>query len=62
MDSGGEVVRPMTMNGTDLADSLRGDGEPLLLVHAGVFSDWFAPLSARRVLDDFRVIRICRAG
>lgn len=39
-----------------------GDGAPLLLVHAGVFSGWFEPLAADPALDGFRIIRIVRAG
>ena len=39
-----------------------GEGEPILLVHAGVFGAWFAPLAADSTLDGFRVIRILRAG
>lgn len=40
----------------------RGEGEAILLVHGGAFSDWFAPLAARPELDGFRVIHIRRAG
>lgn len=40
----------------------RGEGEPLLLSHAGVFSDWFAPLAASSALVGTRVIRVRRAG
>lgn len=39
-----------------------GPGEVLLLVHAGVFGDWFAPLAAEPALAGFRVIRMRRAG
>jgi pimeloyl-ACP methyl ester carboxylesterase len=39
-----------------------GEGEPILLVHAGVFSDWFAPVAATEELAGFRVIRPRRAG
>lgn len=40
----------------------RGEGEPLFLVHAGGFADWFAPLSLNSSLDGFRVVRVRRAG
>ena len=40
----------------------RGAGEPILLVHGGVFSDWFAPVVTSPELDRFRVLRIRRAG
>ena len=39
-----------------------GAGEPVLLVHAGVFGAWFAPLAAEPRLREFRVIRLLRAG
>jgi pimeloyl-ACP methyl ester carboxylesterase len=39
-----------------------GRGEPILLVHAGVFSDWFRPLSLQLPRDRFRVVRLRRAG
>ena len=39
-----------------------GPGRPLLLVHAGVFADWFLPLAALPELADRRVVRIRRAG
>jgi pimeloyl-ACP methyl ester carboxylesterase len=45
----------------DYADG-GGEGEPILLVHAGVFGAWFAPLAADPTLDGFRVIRMLRAG
>jgi pimeloyl-ACP methyl ester carboxylesterase len=40
----------------------RGAGEPILLVHGGVFADWFTPVVASDALDGFRVIRVRRAG
>jgi pimeloyl-ACP methyl ester carboxylesterase len=39
-----------------------GAGEPVLLVHAGVFGAWFAPLAAEPALREFRVVRLLRAG
>lgn len=40
----------------------QGDGEPVVLVHAGFFSDWFVPVAARAELADVRVVRVRRAG
>lgn len=40
----------------------RGHGEAVLLVHAGVFGGWFAPLFEAAELDGCRVIRPIRAG
>lgn len=42
--------------------SERGEGEPIFLVHAGVFGDWFLPVSDSAALEGFRVIRMHRAG
>jgi pimeloyl-ACP methyl ester carboxylesterase len=39
-----------------------GDGEPLLLIHAGLFADWFTPLASAPALSGHRVIRLVRAG
>jgi pimeloyl-ACP methyl ester carboxylesterase len=40
----------------------RGTGDVVYLVHAGVFSSWFAPLFSEPALDGFRVIRPVREG
>lgn len=39
-----------------------GAGEPVLLIHAGVFADWFVPVAVDPALADYRVIRVRRAG
>ena len=39
-----------------------GRGQTVLLVHAGVFSDWFRPLSRQLPHDRFRVVRMRRSG
>lgn len=39
-----------------------GAGEPILLIHAGVFSDWFVPLTHTPALAETRLIRTVRAG
>jgi pimeloyl-ACP methyl ester carboxylesterase len=40
----------------------RGYGPAVVLVHAGVFSTWFAQLFASAALDGFRVVRPIRPG
>lgn len=40
----------------------RGVGETILLVHAGLYGDWFAPLFGEPALDDYHVVRTHRAG
>jgi pimeloyl-ACP methyl ester carboxylesterase len=49
-------------NLTGLDYDQRGTGEVICLVHAGVFSAWFAPLFEQPALDAFRVIRPIRPG
>lgn len=39
-----------------------GQGEPVVLVHAGVFSDWFRCVAVSRALEDFRIVLVRRAG
>ena len=39
-----------------------GDGDPVLLIHAGLFAGWFTPLAAAPALSGNRVIRLARAG
>ena len=62
MESTPETIKAVMVGDTELEYSVRGAGEPLLLVHAGVFADWFAPLAASPALDGFRIIRVRRAG
>jgi pimeloyl-ACP methyl ester carboxylesterase len=52
------AVRGTTIEYTDSG----GDGEPVLLVPAGVFGAWFVPLVASPELEGLRVIRLVRAG
>lgn len=61
--SGPELLSPLVANGSTIqyADS-GGDGEPVLLIHAGVFGSWFEPLAATSSLRGLRVIRMVRAG
>jgi pimeloyl-ACP methyl ester carboxylesterase len=39
-----------------------GAGEPVLLIHAGLFPDWFTPLAGAPALGRNRVIRLVRTG
>ena len=48
--------------GSDVGYHDSGHGEVILLVHAGVFSDWFGPLSRQLPHDRFRVVRMRRSG
>ena len=40
------------INGTELAYSVRGEGEPVLLMHCGFVADGFAPLLNQTVLTE----------
>jgi pimeloyl-ACP methyl ester carboxylesterase len=55
-------MKSLYIDDAEIAYSDSGDGEPVFLVHAGVFSDWFLPVSETRALDGLRVLRIRRAG
>ncbi len=39
-----------------------GDGEPLVLIHAAGFADWFVPLEREPAVAGLRRIRITRTG
>jgi pimeloyl-ACP methyl ester carboxylesterase len=56
------AVRRLQLDGEQLEVIDRGDGEPVLLIHGGVFSDWFAPVAASPQLAELRRIRVRRAG
>jgi pimeloyl-ACP methyl ester carboxylesterase len=56
------VMHRVVVDGSEVDCVDQGTGEPLLLVHAGVFSAWFAPLADSPSLDGFRVLRVRRAG
>jgi pimeloyl-ACP methyl ester carboxylesterase len=61
--------KPMThpsrasLEGVELEYEVRGDGEPVVLVHAGVFASWFGPLLAEPALASrYRVVSYHRVG
>jgi pimeloyl-ACP methyl ester carboxylesterase len=61
-DTATELIRAR-IDGAEVAftDS-GGDGEPLLLIHGGGLADWLTPLAGTPELEDYRVIRMVRAG
>jgi pimeloyl-ACP methyl ester carboxylesterase len=57
------TIRTLAVDGAQIAYSdSGGPGDVVLLVHAGVFADWFAPLTAEPALAGFRLVRMVRAG
>jgi pimeloyl-ACP methyl ester carboxylesterase len=57
-----DEMQTFRVAGAEIEYSDRGEGQPLLLIHAGVFADWFVPLASSPMLEGFRVIRVRRAG
>jgi pimeloyl-ACP methyl ester carboxylesterase len=50
------------VDGVPLEYEVAGDGERVVLIHAGVVADFFAPLMGRPELRGYRLIRYHRAG
>jgi 3-oxoadipate enol-lactonase len=50
------------VEGVELAYELRGAGEPVVLIHAGVCADFFAPLVDEPALRGYRLLRYHRVG
>ena len=49
------------VDGVELEYETRGAGEPVVLAHAGVCADWFAPLTQEPALRDrYRLVRYHR--
>jgi pimeloyl-ACP methyl ester carboxylesterase len=57
-----EPLKTLNVGTTEIEYFEAGEGEPLLLVHGGVFADWFLPLAESETLRGFHVIRVRRAG
>jgi len=52
----------LSLSDAEIEYSVQGHGEPILLVHAGGFADWFRPMAASHTLSGFTVILVRRAG
>jgi 3-oxoadipate enol-lactonase len=51
------------LQGVELEYEIRGNGEPVVLIHPGHFADWFAPLlDEPALINHFRVLGYHRAG
>ena len=56
------MKRRVKLGGLELDCEIRGAGEPVVLVHAGVFAEWFTPLVDQAALRPYRVVSFHRAG
>lgn len=57
------ATRRAALDGIELQYEIRGSGEPVVLVHAGVFADWFKPLLEQSSLTRrYRLVSYYRAG
>ncbi len=51
------------LGNVELEYELRGDGEPVLFIHPGIFADWFTPLLEESVLNSrYRLVHYHRVG
>ena len=61
-----EAAKPMSrasIDGVELEYETRGNGEPVVLVHAGIFADWFKPLvDEPGFAGRYRVVSYHRVG
>jgi pimeloyl-ACP methyl ester carboxylesterase len=56
-------LRRARVDGVELEYEVLGAGDPVVLIHAGVCADWFAPLLTQPALRDaHRVVSYHRAG
>jgi pimeloyl-ACP methyl ester carboxylesterase len=60
-------TREITIGSVDLGEVRlsyreRGAGTPVVLLHAGGFGDWFAPVFDEPALDGVRLVRVHRPG
>ena len=51
------------LDGVELDFELQGEGEPVLLIHPGIFADWFTPLLQEPALTSrYRLVHYHRVG
>lgn len=55
----GEVELEYVVRG---ANDVRGAGEPVILIHPGIFTDWFTPLLQEPALNRYRLVHYHRQG
>ena len=51
------------LDGAELEYQVHGSGEPVVLIHPGMYADWFTPLLGQRVLTSrYRLVHYHRVG
>jgi len=55
-------MEQVTVDGVRLEYEIHGGGEPLVLIHAGLVADFFAPLMDQPALRKYRLLRYHRLG
>src|SRR5688572_22762259 len=55
-------MRRALIDGIELEYDVHGAGEPVLLIHAGVWADWFVALMDEPALAGYRLIHYHRMG
>ena len=55
-------LRRARVDGVELEYEVLGAGDPVVLIHAGVCADWFAPLLREPALRAHRIVSYHRAG
>ncbi len=62
MKRDGDAWQRVPLGDAEIEYAEHGEGDPIFLVHAGVFGAWFDPVYASPSLEGFRVILVRRAG
>jgi pimeloyl-ACP methyl ester carboxylesterase len=58
-----KMLNRAVLDGIELEYEIRGTGDPVILVHAGVFPEWFKPFLNEPALNSrYRLVRYHRAG
>jgi pimeloyl-ACP methyl ester carboxylesterase len=56
-------MKRAVLDGIELEYELHGDGEPVVLIHPGIFADWFTPLLQEPALiSRYRLVHYHRVG
>lgn len=56
------LMRTVAVNGVSLDYEAQGAGEPVALIHAAPFADFFAPFMDQPALGGYRLVRYHRRG